>query len=85
MPNPKSLEVEVDHTVFDKIFDGGIPAVSAYLHQALMVAGGIPAERTISQFKLPGIQLSWTPTGLLIKHHGKRITVPAANVANVLH
>lgn len=80
----ETTTTSADDTRFDELFDSGIRCTTAYLHQAIM-APPLPAERTISQAKLPGMQLSWTPAGLLLKFRGKRVTIPAANVANCNH
>lgn len=79
-PKKADKTVSADET-FDTVFDEGIKITSAFLHQAL-TGGGLPAERTINGTKFRGIEMSWTPMGLLIKWKTYRIGVPQANVAN---
>ena len=59
----------------------GLPVKLAFLHQAISVMGIINTERTLSKDKVPGIEMNWTPEGLLIAARGMRCIVPAANVA----
>ncbi len=66
---------------FDDLFEKGIEISLAFLHQAL-AGPGIPAEKTLSHAKIPNVQMSWTPIGLLLKAKGKRLGIPQANVAN---
>lgn len=67
--------------VFDQHFEAGLKVTYAFLHQTL-AGPGIPAERSISQQKLPGGEFRWTPIGLLIKYKTIRLGVPSANVSN---
>lgn len=73
-----------DNKTFDSLFDKGVPVVHASIHQALQVPG-LGSEKTLMETKFPGIKMSWTPVGLLLKIKDKRVTIPAANVVNCLH
>lgn len=89
MAQPKSQTSpttwENSEAKFDELFDNGMKVTNAFLHQALHVPG-LPAERTINDTKLgKDLQMSWTPSGLLIKAKGKRVTIPPANVATCSH
>lgn len=84
MRNTAALASEENKT-FDAIFDKGIPVTHASLHQALQATSAVPCEKTLSQLKMPGVEMMWCPQGLLLKWKGIRMTVPAANVVNCIH
>lgn len=67
--------------MFDAHFEAGIRVTYAFLHQTLS-GPGIPAERSISQQKMPNGEFRWTNMGLLIKYKTYRIGIPSANVSN---
>lgn len=79
-----TVAFEPSQTTFDAFFDNGIPVIHAALHQSIQIPGGVAAEKTLSDFKYPGIQMAWTPVGLLAKIKGKKVMIPSANVVNAL-
>lgn len=78
----QSETTETNHA-FDISFDQSMKLSTLYLHQA-MTSSGLPVERTISKTKFKDIELAWTGTEVLAKWKGKRILIPAANVANAI-
>lgn len=53
---------------------------SAVLHQPVNCKF-LSSDKTLSKIKMPGIQMTYTPQGLLIEHKGHVAIIPSANVA----
>jgi hypothetical protein len=80
----KAETAELTETQFDTAFISGTPVKTAFLHQAFQCPG-LPSERSLNQNKLPGVEMKWSSDGLLIKYKGRKVTIPAANVATCEH
>lgn len=57
-----------------------IPIRLAFLHQSIIVPGVIGNEKTLSDAKIPGLKMWWTPQGLVLERKATRAIVPLANV-----
>lgn len=57
-----------------------IPIRLAFLHQSIIVPGVIGNEKTLSESKVPGLKMWWTPQGLVLERKATRAIVPLANV-----
>lgn len=79
----KTLELtEAPPPQFEMNFNDGIPCEACSLHSSL--GAPFPAEKTISQAKMSGIELRWNSDGMYFKFRSKWGIIPAANVNNIL-
>lgn len=71
----------------------GIKIRTAFCHQSVTVPGCIMGEKTLSQQKIPGVEMVYTPMGLFVRSTGRAgsnrgtvITtiIPLANVVNAI-
>jgi hypothetical protein len=54
---------------------------SATLHQAVVLARLISTDKTLNANKVPGLEMTWIPQGLLCRVKGRAAIIPHANVA----
>lgn len=69
---------------YDELFKNGLPVKDAFLHQALFVPG-LPAEKTLNTTKIPGVEMSLTPSFLMLKARGHRVSIAIANMVDCTH
>lgn len=56
----------------------------AFVHQSIVVPGIIGSEKTLSEAKIKGLKMYWTPQGLRMEVKGIVVMVPHANVVNAV-
>jgi hypothetical protein len=54
----------------------------AFAHQAICWPGVCGSEKTLSQLKIPGVEMTLAPLGLILIAKGQRAIVPHQNIAN---
>lgn len=58
-----------------------IPVKVAFLHQTVQIPGVFGGEKTLSDQRIPGIKMTYTPHGIVVEVKGLKGIVPLANVA----
>lgn len=56
----------------------------AFAQSSILVPGAILNETTLTQAKVPGIKMTYTPMGLFVEAKNHTCIVPLANIKNVV-